>query len=243
MLLSCQYARTRTCCNRTALSSPMTRLTDARDPGRPTAPAPPHQARKTRNSPPARWLTDTRIRLGLGTAAVLVTALTARRDRVGHREARAFQAINGLPDSLYGPVWVIMQLGALGAVPAAAIAARLAHDRELAGRLLAGGPASGDGQRRPHPWPRSFRARVPLRARGRRARYGRGGPPAAQPVRTRCCCRYGAGRWPLSHLRGCSPPAGRCRRGRARAGRRGRRGPGLASERASESAPRRMPHA
>jgi glycosyltransferase 2 family protein len=120
----------------------MTRLTDARDPGRPTAPASPRQARKTSNSSPARWLTDTRVRLSLGTAAVLVTALTARRDRVGHYEARTFQAINSLPDSLYGPVWVTMQLGALGAVPAAAIAARLAHDRELAGRLLAGGTAS-----------------------------------------------------------------------------------------------------
>jgi len=95
-----------------------------------------------RNGSPARWLTDSRVSLGLGTAAVLVTALSAHRDQVGHREARAFLAINGLPDSLYRPVWVIMQLGALGAVPAAATAALLAHDRELAGRLLAGGTAS-----------------------------------------------------------------------------------------------------
>jgi undecaprenyl-diphosphatase len=86
-----------------------------------------------------RWLTDTRVRLGLGTAVVLVTALSVRRDRVGHGEAQAFQAVNGLPDSLYGPVWVMMQLGALGTVPAAAVAALLTHDRELAGRLLAGG--------------------------------------------------------------------------------------------------------
>lgn len=86
-----------------------------------------------------RWLTDTRVRLGLGATAVLVTALPARRDRVGHGEAQIFRAINGLPDPLYGPVWAVMQLGALGAVPAAAAAALLAHDRELAGRLLAGG--------------------------------------------------------------------------------------------------------
>jgi glycosyltransferase 2 family protein len=86
-----------------------------------------------------RRLTDTRVRLGLGTVTVLVTALSARRDRVGHGEAQTFRALNGLPDSLYGPVWVIMQLGALGAVPAAAVAALLADDRELAGRLLAGG--------------------------------------------------------------------------------------------------------
>jgi membrane-associated phospholipid phosphatase len=86
-----------------------------------------------------RWLTDPRVRLGLGTAVVLVTALSVRRDRIGHGEARAFQAVNGLPDSLYGPVWVMMQLGALGAVPTAAVAALLTHNRELAGRLLVGG--------------------------------------------------------------------------------------------------------
>jgi undecaprenyl-diphosphatase len=86
-----------------------------------------------------RWLTDPRVRLGLGTAVVLVTALSVRRDRVGHGEAQAFQAVNGLPDSLYGPVWVMMQLGALGTVPAAAVAALLTHNRELAGRLLVGG--------------------------------------------------------------------------------------------------------
>ena len=91
-------------------------------------------------------LTDTRVRLGLGTVTVLVTALSARRDRVGHGEAQTFRAVNGLPDSLYGPVWVIMQLGALGAVPAAAVAALLADDRELASRLLAGGTGPG-------PWP------------------------------------------------------------------------------------------
>src|SRR5207244_1106821 len=113
---------------------------------RATAPAPPASVgdgalvcedRLIRNGSPARWLTDSRVSLGLGTAAVLVTALSARRDQVGHREARAFLAVNGLPDSIYGPVWVIMQLGALGAVPAAATAALLAHDRGLAGRLLA----------------------------------------------------------------------------------------------------------
>jgi glycosyltransferase 2 family protein len=97
------------------------------------------RARKTENSIPMRWLTDTRVRLGLGTVAVLVTALAALRDRVGHGEAQTFRALNGLPDSLYGPVWVIMQLGALGTVPAAAVAALLVHDRELGGRLLAGG--------------------------------------------------------------------------------------------------------
>ena len=120
----------------------MARLTGARDPERPAVTALPQQAGKTANGAPDCWLTDSRISLGLGTAAVLVTALSARRDRVGQREAQTFRIINDLPDSIYGPVWVIMQLGALGAAPAAAIAALLAHDRELAGRLLAGGTAS-----------------------------------------------------------------------------------------------------
>ena len=117
----------------------MRRLTGARDRKRPAMPAPPQRAGKTRKRSPMRWLADPRVRLGLGAAAVLVTALPARRDRVGHGEARAFRAVNGLPGSLYGPVWVIMQLGALGAAPAAAGAALLVHDRELAGRLLAAG--------------------------------------------------------------------------------------------------------
>jgi glycosyltransferase 2 family protein len=83
-----------------------------------------------------------RVRLGLGTAALLATAGAARADRVGPREARVFEAVNGLPDSLYRPAWVVMQLGAFGAIPAAAAAAWLAGDAELAGRLLIGGTAT-----------------------------------------------------------------------------------------------------
>src|SRR5215470_7574314 len=98
---------------------------------------------------PAPWLTagrragsiigalaDPQVRLGIGTAALLVTALAVRRDRVSPGEARVFRAINGLPDVLHAPTWAIMQLGTLGAVFAAAGAAWLADDRELAGRLL-----------------------------------------------------------------------------------------------------------
>jgi glycosyltransferase 2 family protein len=84
-------------------------------------------------------LADPRARLGVGIAALLATAGAVRHDRVGRREARAFQAANGLPDALYPPTWVIMQMGAFGAVPTAAAAAWLAGDGELAGRLLAGG--------------------------------------------------------------------------------------------------------
>jgi glycosyltransferase 2 family protein len=87
-------------------------------------------------------LADPRARLGLGVAGLLATAGAVHRDRVSAAEARAFRAVNGLPDALYPPAWVIMQLGALGAAPASAGAAWLAGDRELAGRLLAGGTAA-----------------------------------------------------------------------------------------------------
>jgi len=84
-------------------------------------------------------LADPRVRLGAGVTALLVTALAVHRDRVGPGEAAVFRAVNGLPGSLYRPAWALMQLGALGAAPATAGAAWLAGDRELAGRLLAGG--------------------------------------------------------------------------------------------------------
>ena len=84
-------------------------------------------------------LADPRVRLGAGAAALLLTAIAAHRDHVGRCEAAAFRTINGLPGSLYPPAWAVMQLGTLGAAPAAAGVAWLAGDRELAGRLLAGG--------------------------------------------------------------------------------------------------------
>ena len=116
----------------------MTPLTGAADPAGISTPAlrsPP----KGRKRSLAGALADPRVRLGVGTAALLVTAMAVRRDRVGRCEAAAFRAVNGLPGWLYPPAWAVMQLGTLGASPAAAGAAWLAGDRELAGRLLAGG--------------------------------------------------------------------------------------------------------
>ena len=231
----------------------MTRLAGTRDPQRPAMTASPQRARKTQERSPMGLAADPRVRLAVGAAATLITARLARQDRVGYCEAQAFQAVNGLPGSLYGPVWVIMQLGTLGAAPAAAGAALLAHDRELAGRLLTGGagtwalsklvkrlvrpaPASGTGQRHPHPRTRCFRARVPVRARGRGGRAGHGCLPAPQPARARRCCRRRADRRPLPHLRGRPPPAGRCRRCGTWPRHRRCRGPRPAAERPEESA-------
>jgi len=96
----------------------------SRGPGRPGRPTP---------------RTDPRIRLSAGAVALLCTALAARGNRVGACEQRLFRAVNEVPDALYTPGWVVMQLGTLGAVPAAAVAALLAGDRELAGRLVTAG--------------------------------------------------------------------------------------------------------
>ena len=86
-----------------------------------------------------RLLADPRVRLCAGIATVLATGSAARRERVGPWEAGAFRAVNSLPDSWQLPAWVVMQLGALGAVPVAAVSAWIAGDGELAGRLLASG--------------------------------------------------------------------------------------------------------
>ena len=84
-------------------------------------------------------LADPRVRLGVSTAALVVTAKAVRRDAVSPGEAKVFRAVNGLPDSLYLPAWAVMQLGAFGAAPAAAAAAWLADDGALARQLLASG--------------------------------------------------------------------------------------------------------
>jgi glycosyltransferase 2 family protein len=90
----------------------------------------------------ATVLAGARGRLGAAATLVAVTALAVHRGRVSPWEASAFRAVNGLPSSVYPAAWTCMQLGSFGAVPVTAGAAWLAGDRELAGRLLAGGTAT-----------------------------------------------------------------------------------------------------
>jgi undecaprenyl-diphosphatase len=92
-----------------------------------------------RRRPLTAMLADPRVRLGAGTAVMLITAGAARRDRIGPAEVAAFRAVNGLPDSLHPPAWAVMQLGTLGAAPAAAAVAWLSGERQLAVRLAAAG--------------------------------------------------------------------------------------------------------
>jgi undecaprenyl-diphosphatase len=117
----------------------MTQLTSADDRTSLASSAPPQTPARSRKCSLSGALADPRVRLAAGMAVLLATAIAASRDRVGRYEATAFRSVNGLPDALYPPAWVIMQVGALGAAPVAAGAALLAGDRELAVRLLAGG--------------------------------------------------------------------------------------------------------
>ena len=72
--------------------------------------------------------------LGLG----LATVPSLRRTPPGW-EVRAFHRVNGLPDGMHAPVWVVMQMGALGAVPAAAGLAAATGRAGAARRMLIGG--------------------------------------------------------------------------------------------------------
>lgn len=120
----------------------MTPLIGCRDPASPDARASGRPPGKSRKRSVLESLADPRVRLAAGAATTAITALSVRGRRVGHCEATVFRAVNDLPDSLYVPAWVVMQLGALGAAPVAAGGAWVAHDRELSGRLFAGGVAT-----------------------------------------------------------------------------------------------------
>lgn len=83
-----------------------------------------------------------RARLWLGAAVLVASSVGARPDRVGRAEARAFRAVNNLPDAPALPVWLVMQPGSFGAVPVVAAAAAVAGRRDLARRLWVSGSAT-----------------------------------------------------------------------------------------------------
>ena len=78
-------------------------------------------------------------RVGLGAAGLALATLPVRRNRVGETEARVFTSVNGLPDSLHAPVWVVMQCGALVAAPVSAAVATALGEKRLAVQLATAG--------------------------------------------------------------------------------------------------------
>jgi membrane-associated phospholipid phosphatase len=81
----------------------------------------------------------------VGAALLVGSGVAASSGSVHADEERLFRAINGLGDGPSIPLRAVMQLGALGAVPAASVAAVLAGRRSLAGRLALGGTAAWAG--------------------------------------------------------------------------------------------------
>ena len=88
---------------------------------------------------------DVRSRLGALAALVLaaavfgLSALAVRPDQVALLEQSAFRAVNDVSWISVAPVWVVMQLGSLLAIPAVAGVAALARRRGLAVRLAISG--------------------------------------------------------------------------------------------------------
>ena len=103
-------------------------------------------------------LPDAYARSVLGLAALVLTTAMLKRRTVGTRRSDASsRSVNQLPDMLFVPLWLVMQLGTLGAAPAAAAVARASgqtaprdrpppgrcrHVGALEGRQACGGAAS-----------------------------------------------------------------------------------------------------
>jgi membrane-associated phospholipid phosphatase len=82
---------------------------------------------------------DTGHRLAIGIGTLALTAIPARRAVPPKLEAKVFVSINQLPDSLFRPIWPVMQFGALAAIPVAAGAAAAAGQPRLSRRVLGTG--------------------------------------------------------------------------------------------------------
>jgi membrane-associated phospholipid phosphatase len=88
------------------------------------------------------FLADPDLRLGVGVAGLALSGIAVNDQSIGRREVALFRAVNGLPDVLFGPVWVVMQAGTLGAGPVAGAIACASGRPVLGTRLAAGGVAS-----------------------------------------------------------------------------------------------------
>jgi uncharacterized membrane protein YbhN (UPF0104 family)/membrane-associated phospholipid phosphatase len=95
-------------------------------------PAP--NSERLRRSHPADWQ-----RFGIAAGFVLATAVLARQGRPSVVEVNLFRLINQLPSAVRPPLLGVMQLGALGAVPALAAVALVRNRTRLARLLIAGG--------------------------------------------------------------------------------------------------------
>ena len=77
--------------------------------------------------------------MGMAALLVAVSGAMVRHEGVSRPEERLFRIVNNLPDGIYWPVWLVMQLGTAGAAPATAAVAWAKGDRRLATRLVVAG--------------------------------------------------------------------------------------------------------
>jgi len=81
------------------------------------------------------------VRLLLGAIVIFGLSTAAASGSVSAIEAGAFELVNELPDALFWPMWAVMQLGNLLAVPTLAIGALLFRRWRLAAGLAVAGVA------------------------------------------------------------------------------------------------------
>ena len=80
--------------------------------------------------------------IALGALLLVLSALPVHPHRAPGAERSVFRAVNDGPTLPFSPVWAVMQLGNIVAVPAAALAALAARRPRLAGALALGGAAA-----------------------------------------------------------------------------------------------------
>ena len=78
-------------------------------------------------------------RLAVSAGALAITMVPASRANLPELELKIFDAVNRLPDSLFRPVWPVMQLGALAAIPVTAGIAASVGQRSMAHRMVVTG--------------------------------------------------------------------------------------------------------
>ena len=105
---------------------------------------------------------------GVGLVILVASVNEARRPAISAAEARVFHAVNGLPNGLYWPLWLPMQLGNLvvGTLVGLGVAWAYADWWVAAGVVVATVSKLGTEKLVRRRWPTTLRsASVPARAR------------------------------------------------------------------------------
>lgn len=111
-----------------------------------------------------------RLRFAAGVSGVVLSGLLVDGHATGPLETSLFRAVNGLPDTLYPPGWVVMQAGNVNAAPLAGLVALGAGRPRLAARLTLAGLTTwilAKATKRLYRRPRPAHLMADVRCRGR----------------------------------------------------------------------------